>query len=189
MTHAPKPRDKQPAQYYRLMAWGLAALLLVLPLVAMQFTDEVRWGSGDFLLFGILLLGSGILFELGFMKDHIGPYRWALTQALIAVILLVWVNGAVGILGSEGSAANLAYYAVIVIILCGVFLTGLEPRGMARTMFAAGLLLLIITITALISEFTGPPFASLLLSGFFMIQCFLSAYLFRIASRRHTKAE
>ena len=33
---------------WRIAAWGLAGLILLLPLVAMQFTDEVEWTASDF---------------------------------------------------------------------------------------------------------------------------------------------
>ena len=39
----------------RILAWGGAALLLLLPAVAMQFTSEVNWGPEDFLVMGALL--------------------------------------------------------------------------------------------------------------------------------------
>jgi hypothetical protein len=37
------------------------ALILLLPLVAMQFTDEVDWGVADFAAAGVLLGGTGLL--------------------------------------------------------------------------------------------------------------------------------
>jgi len=40
-------------------------LLLLIPAVAMQFTSEVSWGPGDFLVAGTLLFGAGALIVLG----------------------------------------------------------------------------------------------------------------------------
>lgn len=40
------------------------ALILSLPLVAMQFTDEVVWSLGDFVLAGVLLATIGVAIEL-----------------------------------------------------------------------------------------------------------------------------
>ena len=48
---------------WRLAAWSVAALLLLLPLVAMQFTDEVNWSLADFVVFGALWLASVWLFR------------------------------------------------------------------------------------------------------------------------------
>lgn len=39
------------------------AVLLCIPLLAMQFTNEVIWTLSDFLIAGILLLGTGSVIE------------------------------------------------------------------------------------------------------------------------------
>ncbi|MGH8077936.1 MAG: hypothetical protein ACREPE_11510 [Lysobacter sp.] len=41
---------------WRIAIWGTAALLLLLPLVAMQFTDEVDWDETDFIVIGAMIL-------------------------------------------------------------------------------------------------------------------------------------
>ena len=41
---------------WRIAMWGTAAFLLLLPAVAMQFTSEVDWGPGDFMVMGVMLL-------------------------------------------------------------------------------------------------------------------------------------
>ena len=41
---------------WRPAMWGGAALLLLLPLVAMQFTREVIWDAADFAIFGTMLV-------------------------------------------------------------------------------------------------------------------------------------
>ena len=40
------------------------AFLLLLPLLAMQFTDEVVWDLADFAVAGALLFGAGLTYEL-----------------------------------------------------------------------------------------------------------------------------
>ena len=44
--------------------WMLAGIagLLMIPLIAMQFTDEVNWQVGDFLIMGTVLLSLGLLY-------------------------------------------------------------------------------------------------------------------------------
>lgn len=40
------------------------AVLLCIPIIAMQITNEVTWTLSDFIIAGILLFGTGILIEL-----------------------------------------------------------------------------------------------------------------------------
>ena len=44
------------------------AVVLSLPLIAMQFTDEVVWSLADFVLAGVLLATIGIALELALKK-------------------------------------------------------------------------------------------------------------------------
>ena len=53
----------------RLQFIGFTILLLLLiPLVAMQFTSEVNWTLSDFVVGGMLLFGTGIICELVIRK-------------------------------------------------------------------------------------------------------------------------
>lgn len=76
------------------------AILLLIPLIAMQFTDEVNWGLFDFVIAGALLLGTGLLFELVMRKINKTPYRIAISVALLLALLLIWAELAVGIFGT-----------------------------------------------------------------------------------------
>ena len=53
---AGQARDGRRVNPWRIAGWGLALALLATPLVAMQFTDEVRWGPLDFAVAGVLLV-------------------------------------------------------------------------------------------------------------------------------------
>jgi len=63
----------------------------------------------DFAVFGALLLGVGVTFELAARKTGNIVYRSAVGVALAAAFILVWVNGSVGVIGSEDNDANLMY--------------------------------------------------------------------------------
>ena len=76
------------------------AVLLLVPLIAMQFTDEVNWTLSDFVAAGVLLLGTGLMCELVMRKVKKIKYRIAICVALLAVLLLIWLELAVGIFGS-----------------------------------------------------------------------------------------
>ena len=75
-------------------------LLLLIPLIAMQFTDEVSWTVSDFVVAAILLLGTGLLCELVIRKINKIKYRIAICVVLLAALLLTWAELAVGIFGT-----------------------------------------------------------------------------------------
>ena len=83
--------------------------LLLLPLLAMQFTNEVVWDVADFIVAGVLLFGTGLTYKLAAIKVGNIVYRSAVGFAFTAAFILIWVNGAVGIIGSENNDANLMY--------------------------------------------------------------------------------
>ena len=77
-----------------------AALLLLIPLIAMQFTDEVNWSLFDFVVAGVLLFGTGLACELVLRKVKKIQHRVILCATLLAVLFIIWVQLAVGIFGT-----------------------------------------------------------------------------------------
>lgn len=75
------------------------ALILMVPLVAMQFTDEVQWELTDFIIIGALLIGAGLLFELIVAKVDV-KYRIVVGALIAMAVLLIWAELAVGIFGT-----------------------------------------------------------------------------------------
>jgi hypothetical protein len=75
----------------------VTAFVLLLPLVAMQFTDEVDWGVFDFVFAGILLAGGGMLLELAVRKPGRFVYPVAATAIGFASILLGLADDAPGL--------------------------------------------------------------------------------------------
>ncbi len=83
---------------------GIAALLLLVPLIAMQFSKEVNWELRDFVIAGVLLFGTGLLIELILrtvlrtVKNRL--HRVLLLAFTILALLLIWIELGVGIFGS-----------------------------------------------------------------------------------------
>ena len=75
-------------------------LLLLIPLIAMQFTAEVNWNTADFFVAGVLLLGTGLLGDLIWRKVKNNKRKVLLTLGLIVFLLLLWAELGVGIFGS-----------------------------------------------------------------------------------------
>ena len=74
--------------------------ILLLPLIAMQFTDEVDWKLFDFVIMGVLLLGTGLMCELVMRKVKKIEYRVAICGLLLVALFLIWAELAVGIFGT-----------------------------------------------------------------------------------------
>lgn len=75
-------------------------LLLLIPLIAMQFTAEVNWTFPDFIVAGALLLGTGLMCELVIRKVKKIRHRIAICAVLLIALLLIWLELAVGIFGT-----------------------------------------------------------------------------------------
>lgn len=120
----------------RRVGWSLAALILLLPLVGSQFSDDVNWSVGDYLFAGIVLGGTGLLFELAIRRSTDNAYRFGVLVALGTGFLLTWINAAVGIVGSGANTANALYFSILAIALSGCWVAGFQAKGMSATMFA-----------------------------------------------------
>jgi len=75
----------------------IIGLTLLTPLIAMQFTNEVNWDIMDFIVAGILLLGTGLACDFVMKKVKKTKFRIAICLAILAFLFLVWAELAVGI--------------------------------------------------------------------------------------------
>lgn len=161
-------------------------VILLLPLLAMQITDEVDWDRADFAVAGALLAGTGLMYEVAARKAGNIAYRAAVGLALAAALLLVWINLAVGIIGTENNPANLMYIGVLAVGIIGAIMARFQPHGMARALFATALAQALVAAVALIAGLGLPwsgPAEILGLNGFFIALFAGSASLFRRAAR------
>jgi hypothetical protein len=176
----------------RLFIWAVVvALILCIPLVAMQFTPEVQWDTFDFVFMGVLLFGAASTYELVSSRGSTLAYRGGVAFAGIATVLLVWINGAVGIIGSEDNPANLLYAGVILTATTGVCIARLRPMGMFRAMIATAIAQFLVPIIALIiwrPDFAPGVIGVLFLNGIFVGMWVASALLFREAARKQHPA-
>ena len=60
----------------------ITAFLLLVPFVAMQYSEEVVWTAGDFVTAGFLLFGAGLTFELLASRRGDRTYRLAAATAV-----------------------------------------------------------------------------------------------------------
>lgn len=93
---APSPAGPELGRNVLRVLLATAALLLV-PLVAMRFTDEVRWDLADFLAAAVLLGGTGLAYVFLAPLLRTPRRRTLLGAGLGLALLLAWAELAVGI--------------------------------------------------------------------------------------------
>ncbi|WP_026210474.1 hypothetical protein [Flexithrix dorotheae] len=88
-----------PNQRLFLILLGVPFLLLI-PFIAMQFTNEVNWSGFDFLIMGFLLMSTGLVCELILRLVRSHKQRFFLVLVVFGLFLLTWAELAVGIFGT-----------------------------------------------------------------------------------------
>jgi len=78
----------------------IVGALLLIPFIAMQFSNEVVWTASDFLVMGILLLGTGLFIDLAWRKVSTPKNKVIMCGIVLAVFFIIWAELAVGIIGT-----------------------------------------------------------------------------------------
>jgi hypothetical protein len=173
-----------------LIRWGrwvlVTAAVLAVPALAMAFnigvpdpgqgTEGVNWGPMDFATMGVLILGSGLLFEYASSRGGSVAHKAAVGIAVLAGLGLIWVNLAVGMMDVENG--NLMYILVLFVALVGAAIGRFEPREATIAMFATAGAHGVVAVIALVANL-GP---TILADAFFILAWVASGLLFRQAS-------
>ena len=176
--------------YQSIALLGIATgILLMIPLIAMQFTDEIVWTLSDFIFAGGILFGAGVIYKLVTRKTGDTIYKIAIGFALLAGIFLIWINVAVGIIGSEDNTINLLYFGVILVGIIGSFIARFRSQGLALAIFSMAVAQALVATLALIGGFYQPfpstVFHIIAINGFFITLFVISAFLFRYTAHRN----
>jgi hypothetical protein len=75
-------------------------VLLSIPYIAMKITGEMKWNWFDFLVAGVLLLGTGLACEAVLRIFEKTSHRIAICLVILAGLFVVWAELAVGIIGT-----------------------------------------------------------------------------------------
>jgi hypothetical protein len=179
-----------------LIRWGrwllVTAALLALPALAMAFniqvpdpgqgTEGVNWSPMDFATMGVLILGSGLLFEYASSRGASLAHRAAVGIAVLAGFGLVWVNVAVGMMDVQ--PGNLMYVLVLFVALIGAAIGRFEPREASIAMFATAGAHAVVAVIALIANLSP----TLPADAFWIAGWVASGLLFRQASFAGTES-
>ncbi|WP_367174834.1 hypothetical protein [uncultured Chryseobacterium sp.] len=80
--------------------YATALTILAIPLIGMQFTNEINWSGFDFLIAGILLFTTAFVIDFIMTKVKMESKRFLYIAAAVIVLILLWAELAVGIFGS-----------------------------------------------------------------------------------------
>ena len=180
----------QLSQTNNVIRWGrwvlVTAAILAVPALLMAFNigvpdpgqgiEGVNWGPMDFATMGVLILGSGLLFEYASSRGGSVAHKAAVGIAVLAGLGLIWVNLAVGMMDVENG--NLMYVLVLFVALVGAAIGRFEPREASIAMFATAAAHTIVAAIALVANL-GP---TILADAFFVLAWVASGLLFRQAA-------
>lgn len=162
----------------------LVTALLLVPLVAMQFTPEVRWTLSDFIFASVLLLGVTIPLEWVMRRSH-GAYRVAAALALVTAFLLTWSNAAVGL---TDSAADAFYPLTVLLGAIGATVARFRPTALAWILAGVAVILVLIGTGAVVAGIV-PPYNTapriFAITAFFAVPLVGSAFPFKRAAHEN----
>ena len=91
----------KPTIYMIIRIFYIVGLLLLIPLIAMQLTNEVNWSFFDFIIMGGMLTITGLLIGITLKKFKTSKNRILLIAIIIIIFLLIWAELGVGIFGTR----------------------------------------------------------------------------------------
>jgi len=153
---------KKRITFFRSMisAAVVSLLLLLIPFIAMQCTTEVNWRAADFLIMGMLLLGTLTAFIWLYRNTTSILFTVASAAAVGCTFVMIWANLAVGLIGAGPHAGNLMFTGIVLLVVIGAIRSGFTAAGLEQTMYAAALGVLVIMVIALLSSMDQYPGSS-----------------------------
>ena len=167
-------------------------LILAIPFTAMQFSGEVNWTLSDFILMGTIIFSCGMGYKLITRTSKETMYRIAIAYGIFTGFLLLWVNMAVGLIGSEDNMFNTLYFAVLAVGVIGGAFYRFAPRGMSYTFVAMAAVQAGLGLTALLAGMQHVPHSSVIeiisVNGFFFTLFLIAAIMFHHVANDREKA-
>lgn len=190
MTDSSRSETNDRAGRWRLAAWGLGAFLLLLPLLAMQVTEQVAWTGSDFAFAAVLIFSALGAYEVAARRTAVaaGPrrtwYRAGVALGIGATFLLFWGNGAVSV---TDSPADLYYYVAGLLGIGVVVVSLTRPAAGAVGMVGVALALVLAAAVTLLTGRVPNPFVPvselLVITGFYGALYAAAAWLLRESTR------
>ena len=148
----------------------------------------MNWDLLDFVVFGAMIMALVTIILVVRRTSRNRAYRFGAALAAVGGFLVVWVNGAVGVIGGEQNDANLMIFGVLAVAIIGALLARLRAAGMATALYATAAVQVLVAVVAIAFDLgeSSPkwPRGLLLLTAVFTGIWLLSAWLFGRAARR-----
>jgi hypothetical protein len=161
----------------------IPSCLLLIPGLAMLLNAEGwDWDAADFIVMWLILASGVAAYKLVSARAPNRSYRMAAGIAATTGVVLVWMNAAVGLIGSEDNPANLMYAGVLAIGILGAASARMRASGMAHALAATAVAQFMVPIIAFIiwrPEFSPGVVKVLVLNFIFVLLFSGSALLFR----------
>ena len=122
------------------------ALILLIPLFGNLYMGW-NWPAIAFLIWGAVVFGTGLTYELIARKGGTTAYRVAVGIACATGFVLLFINAAAGIIGD--GPVNLLYAGVLAVGFVGALAARFQPRGMALALFATAVAQMLVPTIAL----------------------------------------
>jgi hypothetical protein len=171
-------------QFRLTLPTGLLGVLLLLMISVVFFTTA--WSPYDYLLAGCLGLGAGCVWLWISHKKGDPAFQGGVLVFVAAFLLLFWLRGAVGVIGSEKHPANFCFDAILLVVLLGALLSRSRPRVLTGVMGLAAVFQGGVGMVALALGWGAGshrwPYDVVGLTLFFVLLWLAAALLFRASS-------
>ncbi len=91
---------KTKMHHKQSLIFGIISLIITIPLIAMQFTNEVNWSLFDFIIAFILLSVIGLTINYILQLTNRLQNKIFFCILVLLIGLLIWTELAVGVFGS-----------------------------------------------------------------------------------------
>ena len=150
----------------------------------------MNWDLLDILVFGTMVLVFAAIVVV-VRRARSATYRFAAIVAALGAFFLVWINGAVGIIGNEENKANLLFFGVLCVAALGAVIARFRARGMSIALYTTALSQVLVAVYAITMQLgaSGPiwPRDILMLTAFFCAFWLVSGWLFNKAAAKERR--
>lgn len=167
----------------------ITAILLLIPLLGNNFVEGWNWPLRAFVLFGAIIFGIGLVYQLITRNVDTSAYRAAVGIALATGFFLFWGNFVQA--ADDINPSAMMYFLALPVGIIGAVIARFRPEGMVRALFATALaqafiLAIVLMRNPPVTAWTAAVWRGFVGNAFFAMLFVGSALLFRKAALRES---